>query len=83
MRGTFESPEIDDGRFSISGILPLSTSIDFPVKLSSRSGGKARISTHFSGYCACSDELGVIRPYKGISPLDTAKYILKARKAIQ
>jgi len=83
MRGNFESPEIQNGRFTLTGILPLATSLDYPVKLSSRSGGKARISTHFSGYQACSDEQGVIRPYKGISPLDTAKYILKARRAIQ
>jgi ribosomal protection tetracycline resistance protein len=83
MRGTFDSPVIENGRFTISGIVPLATSIDFPVKLSSRSGGKARISTYFCGYRECTDELGVIRPYKGISPLDTAKYILKARKAIQ
>jgi ribosomal protection tetracycline resistance protein len=83
MRGSFESPVMDDGRFTIGGMVPLATSIDFPVKLSSRSGGKARISTQFCGYRECTDELGVIRPYKGISPLDTAKYILKARKAIQ
>jgi ribosomal protection tetracycline resistance protein len=62
MRGSFESPEIDDGRFSISAILPLATSLDFPVKLSSRSGGKARISSHFYGYSVCPDELGVIHP---------------------
>ncbi|MEI7724544.1 MAG: translation factor GTPase family protein [Bacteroidota bacterium] len=83
MRGTFESPEMDNGRFTLGGMVPLSTSIDFPVKLSSRSGGKARISTHFFGYRECTDEQGVIRPFKGISPLDTAKYILKARKALQ
>lgn len=83
LRGTFDSPLIDSGRFTLSGNLPLATSLDYPVKLSSRSGGKARISTHFSGYRECTDEQGVIRPYKGISPLDTAKYILKARKAIQ
>jgi ribosomal protection tetracycline resistance protein len=83
MRGTFESPTIANGRFILHGNLPLSTSLDYPVKLSSRSAGKARISTNFSGYRECTDEQGVIRPYKGISPLDTAKYILKARKAIQ
>jgi len=83
MRGDFDSPTILNERFTLSGNLPLATSIDFPVKLSSRSSGKARISTHFSGYRECSDELGVLRPYKGISPLDTAKYILKARKALQ
>ncbi len=83
LRGSFESPDIENRRFVLKGILPLATSLDFPVKLSSRSGGKARISTHFSGYRECTDEQGVIRPYKGISPLDTAKYILKARRALQ
>lgn len=83
MRGHFGSPDITGERFTITGEMPLSTSIDYPVKLSSRSGGKARISTAFSGYRECSDEQGVIRPYSGISPLDTAKYILKARKALQ
>jgi len=83
MRGTFESPVMEEGRFTLHGIFPLSTSIDYPVKLSSRSGGKARISTRFNGYQECPDELGVIRPYQGISPLDTAKYILKARKALK
>jgi ribosomal protection tetracycline resistance protein len=83
IRGSFESPEIDNGRFTLEGVFPLATSLDFPVKLSSRSGGRARISTHFSCYRECTDDQGIIRPYKGISPLDTAKYILKARKAIQ
>lgn len=83
MRGTFESPVLKNGRFILKGILPLATSMDFPVKLSSRSGGKARITTHFGTYGCCTDEQGVIRQYKGISPLDTAKYILKARGAIQ
>ncbi len=83
MRGSFDSPAMEDGKFILEGTVPLATSVDFPVKLSSRSGGKARISTQFEGYRECQDELGIIRPYKGISPLDTAKYILKARKALQ
>jgi ribosomal protection tetracycline resistance protein len=83
MRGSFESPSMGNGKFTLCGILPLATSIDFPVKLSSRSGGKAKISTQFHSYRECTDEQGVIRAFKGISPLDTAKYILKARKALQ
>lgn len=83
MRGTFESPVIEHDAFTLKGIFPLATSLDYPVKLSSRSGGKARISTSFYGYRECADELGIIRPYRGISPLDTAKYILKARKALK
>ena len=83
MRGSFDSPNMENGRFVLCGILPLATSLDFPVKLSSRSGGKAKISTQFHSYRPCTDEQGVTRPFKGISPLDTAKYILKARKALQ
>lgn len=82
MRGSFESPEIENGKFILTGFLPVSTSLDFPVRLSSRSGGKAKISTKFYGYQECTDELGQIREYKGISPLDTSKWILKARKAL-
>lgn len=83
MRGSFESPEMLNGKFSLKGIFPVATSLDFPVKLSSRSGGKAKIKTLFHAYQECNDDQGQIRPYKGISPLDEAKYILKARKAIQ
>lgn len=83
MRGSFESPQMENGKFSLEGTIPVATSMDFPVKLSSRSGGKAKIKTRFHSYKECADDQGVIRDFKGISPLDEAKYILKARKAIQ
>ena len=83
MKGRFNSPEIKNGKFILEGIMPLSASSDYPVKLSSRSGGKAKISVKFHSYQACKDENEHIREYKGISPLDTAKYILKVRKALQ
>ena len=83
LRGSFTSPEIHQNNFILEGEFPVATSLDFPVKLSSRSGGKAKITTSFAGYRECPDEFGLIRPYKGISPLDEAKYILKARKALQ
>ena len=83
MRGVFDSPAMENGKFILTGILPLATSHDYPLKLSSRSGGKAKISTQFHSYRECTYEQGAIREFKGISPLDTAKYILKARKALQ
>lgn len=83
MRGTFSAPTIENGKFILKGKLPLASSLDYPVKLASRSGGKASIHTSLSHYQACDDNLGVERAYKGISPLDTSKYILKARKALQ
>jgi ribosomal protection tetracycline resistance protein len=81
-RAEFESPEIDGLQCRIEGEIPLATSMDMPVKLSSLTGGKGKIITRFSSYRPCDVSLGQTREYKGISPLDTAKYILKARKAL-
>ena len=83
LRGSFESPEIKNNAFVLNGVMPLAKSFDFPVKLHSISRGKARISTKFHSYQECIDEEACIREFKGISPLDTSKYILKARKALQ
>lgn len=82
LRAEFESPEIDNSFCKIQGEIPLSTSINLPIKLSSLTSGKAKIITHFLKYKKCDVSLGKTREYKGISPLDTAKYILKARKAL-
>jgi len=83
MRGEFEQPTFFDDRIKMQGLLPAATSMEYAVKLASRSGGKAFIQMHFHSYRKIEDDLGKNREYKGISPLDRAKYILKARKAIQ
>ena len=83
MRGEFEQPIFFDDRIKMQGILPAATSMEYAVKLASRSGGKAFIQMQFHSYQKVEDELGEIRDYVGINPLDRAKYILKARKAIQ
>ncbi|MCZ6636027.1 MAG: TetM/TetW/TetO/TetS family tetracycline resistance ribosomal protection protein [bacterium] len=82
MRGSFEPAEITNGKFTLQGKFPLATSMDYTIRLSSLTGGKARFSAHLDCYEACPDHLGVIREYKGINPLDRSKYILKMRGAI-
>ncbi len=83
MRGEFDSPMIVDNKMTLTGTFPLATSLDFSVRLSSISGGKAKLLTRFYAYKVCNDSLAQIRPYKGISPLDRSKYILKMRKALE
>ena len=83
MRGEFEQPLLFDGKMKLRGKLPASTSLEYPVKLISRTGGRASIQMEFDSYQKVEDDLGEVRAFKGISPLDRAKYILKARKAIQ
>jgi len=82
MRGSFAPAEMLNGLFVLKGRWPLATSMDYAIRLSSQTAGKAKLSSHFDGYEECPDELGVVRPYQGISPLDRAKYILQMRGAI-
>jgi len=82
LRATFGSPVIKNDRFVLKGKIPAATSLDYPVQLASRSGGKAKISTRLSGYEPCTLEQGKTTEFRGISPLDRAKYILKSRGAI-
>ena len=82
MRGTFDSPVIENGNFVISGKFPLSESMDYPVTLASQTGGKGIIKTSFSGYEPTALENGKTVPYRGINPLDKSKYILHIRSAL-
>ncbi len=81
-RASFGSPEIVGERFILTGKIPAATSLDYPVQLASRSGGKAKITTRLCGYEPCRPEQGQTTPFRGISPLDRAKYILQARGAL-
>jgi ribosomal protection tetracycline resistance protein len=83
LRAEFGNPELTEEKFTLKGIIPVATSLDYSAKLSSITGGKGKFKTSFSGYRECPLELGKTTEFRGISPLDRAKYILKARKAIQ
>ena len=81
MRAEFANPEFEDDKFTLSGIVPVSTSLDYTIKLSSLTGGKGKINFRFEGYRECPDEFGKTREYKGVNPLDESKWILHARGA--
>jgi len=76
------SPIIREANVQITGEFPVATTLDLPIKLSALTSGKAKLRTWFSSYKTCPTHLGKTRAFKGISPLDRAKYILKARKAL-
>lgn len=82
MRGSFDSPVISKGMFTVEGKFPAATSLDYPVKLGSMSGGRAVVSTRFLGYEECPVELGKTCPRRGVNPLDRSKYILSVRNAL-
>lgn len=83
MRGTFESPVFDTGRVAISGKVPAATSMDYGIRLGTHSGGRAQIMFSFDGYQPVPDSEGVIRPYKGVNPMDRSRWILHNRGAFK
>lgn len=82
MRAEFGNPQFENGKVILKGKIPVATSMDYPIKLASVTGGKGKISTKFDSYRECALEHGKTTPFRGISPLDTAKYILHARNAL-
>lgn len=57
--------------------------LDFSVKLAALSGGRGVMRQRLAGYEPCPLELGKTAPRRGVHPLDTAKYILAARSALE
>jgi ribosomal protection tetracycline resistance protein len=82
MRGTFDSPVITNGTFTVEGEMPVATSLDYPVRLGIISSGKGIISSRFSGYQPVPLEMGAVRERVGVNPLDRAKFILAMRNAL-
>lgn len=82
MRGEFDSPVIRAGTFKTEALVPVATSLDYPIKLGIMSSGRAVIGASFSGYQKCPPELGASTKRRGVNPLDRAKWILYKRNAL-
>ena len=83
MRAVFANPEFDDGKFHLEGEVPVATSMDFNIRLSSLTGGKGKVKFGFAGYQDCPEGEGREREYKGVNPLDKSQWILHARGAFK
>ena len=60
---------------------PVRTSVDFPTRLAALSGGRGQLSMRVVRYQECGENH--VCPRAGVNPLDTAKYILAARSALE
>ncbi|MCH1638758.1 TetM/TetW/TetO/TetS family tetracycline resistance ribosomal protection protein [Paenibacillus timonensis] len=83
MRGRFEPPQLQGERVLIEGQVPLSTSLHYPIELSSYTKGRSTFASSFAGYEPCPPDVQAERTRRGVNPLDQAKYILSVRKALQ
>ncbi len=83
IRGEFELGAVQKGRCRIEGTYPVSSGTDFPGFVARVTGGKGVLSAVFDSYRDCPPELARTTEYRGISPLDRAKYILWVRQALK
>ena len=79
MQGEYDTPVFYGDAVSVEAVVPVATSMDFPIKLASWSSGKAILSQSFHGYRECRDGQEHINPRRGVNPLDRSKWILFAR----
>lgn len=83
MRGSVERSELRGDTLHLVAQVPVSTSLNYPMELAQFTGGRGALSAQLAGYRDCPLELGATAPRRGVDPLDTAKYILAARSALE
>ncbi len=83
MRGETLETEADEDWVSLRALVPAASSMDYPTLFASLTGGRGSMSTTLHGYRECPLELGTVASRRGVDPLDTSKYILAARSALE
>lgn len=75
---------LDHGeRVILNARIPVQTSLDYAATLASFTRGKGSMSIRLHGYRECPLELGATTRRRNVDPLDTSKYILAARSALE
>jgi len=83
MRGEVTHTETDADRVLLTALIPVATSVDYASTLASATSGRGSMSVRLHGYRDCPLELGATAPRRSVDPLDTSKYILAARSALE
>lgn len=82
MRGSVVSTEAKNGRMTLICEVPAADSYDFPTRFSRITSGRGLMTTRIKSYRVCEFTPDKRCPRRGVDPLDTAKYILAARNAL-
>jgi ribosomal protection tetracycline resistance protein len=70
-------------RFTLTGRVPVATSLDFPVYVAQMTSGRGILTMVFDGYEPCPEGMGEDASYRGVNPLDRERYILHVRGAMR
>ena len=83
MRGEVAAVREEEDNAAVIARVPAAECMDYPVRLAQITGGRGGMSVRLSGYRECPPEKGASAPRRGVDPLDTSKYILAARSALE
>ncbi len=83
MRGEITHTDTDADRVMLTALIPVATSVDYASTLASVTSGRGSMSVRLHGYKECPLELGATAKRRNVDPLDTSKYILAARSALE
>jgi ribosomal protection tetracycline resistance protein len=83
MRGEVVHVDSADDYAAVTALVPASECLDYPTRLSVATAGKGGMSVRLNGYRECPLELGAVASRRNVDPLDTSKYILAARSALE
>lgn len=83
MRGEVTDNIGDGDRVLLRAKLPVQTSMDYAATLASITGGRGIMSMKLLGYEECPPGLGTTAPRRSVDPLDSSRYILAARSALE
>ena len=83
MRGSVEQMNGSHGMIRIQATLPAATSLSYPEELLQLTSGRGGMTAKLIGYQDAPPDVSAEMPRRGVNPLDTAKYILAARSALE
>lgn len=83
MRGEVTGVQSGDDHAAMTALVPVATSMDYAVRLAQTTGGRGSMSVTLHSYRECPLELGATAARRNVDPLDTSRYILAARSALE
>ena len=83
MRGEVLETLTEEDRVILSALVPVESSMDYATTLASITSGRGAMSIKLDSYRECPLELGATAKRRNVDPLDTSRYILAARSALE
>nr|MCR5006735.1 GTP-binding protein [Clostridiales bacterium] len=83
MRGEVVDTHVEGKRTVLQAFVPAASCLDYSEQLRSLSGGRADMTMRLHGYQDAPIDVHETRTRTSVDPLDTSKYILAARSALE